>query len=54
MLWSTQTNAFFRSKNIPPVVSLLFKAFKISFSNLSMSLSVEECDLKMNYYFDSM
>jgi len=42
MLWSTQTNAFSRSQNIPPIVSLLFIAFKISFTNLIMALSVEE------------
>ena len=51
MLWSTQTNAFSRSQNIPPIGSLSFKAFKVLFSNLNLALSVEECDLKPNSSF---
>jgi hypothetical protein len=39
---------------MPPIVSLLFKAFKISFNNLNMALSVEEFDLKPHCSFDKM
>ena len=44
MLWSAQLNAFSRSQKIPPIVSLLYKVFKISFNNLNMALSAEEFD----------
>jgi len=54
MLLSTQSNAFSRLQIIPPIVSLLFKAFKISFNNLNTALSVVEFDLKSNCSFDSM
>jgi len=54
MLWSTQSNAFSRSQNIPSILSLLFKAFKISFNNVNTALSVVEFDLKLNCSYDRM
>jgi len=54
MLWPTQSNAFYRSQNIPPIVSLLFKAFKISFNNVNKALSAVEFDLKPNCSFERM
>jgi len=37
-----------RSKKIPPTISLLFKAFRVSLVNLYMALFVVESDLNPN------
>jgi hypothetical protein len=41
MLWSTQSHAFSRWQNIPHF-KFIIKAFKISFNNMNMALSLEE------------
>jgi hypothetical protein len=54
MTWSTQSKAFSRSQNIPPILNFLFMTFKISFHNLKIALSVEELGLKPNWSLDKM
>jgi hypothetical protein len=48
ILWFTQSNAFSRSQKMPPIINLLFIAFKVSLNNLYLSFSVEECCLNQN------
>ena len=48
MSWFKQSKAFSRSKKIPPTISLLFSAFKVSLINLYMASFVVELGLNPN------
>jgi len=54
ILWFTQSNAFSRSQKMPPIINLLFIAFKVSLNNVYLSFSVEECCPKSNCSYAKM